>query len=106
MTARRKVRKPKPTTGQHARYRDIPFAKLNTIERRVVELLARYSNGRRSSDKICALAGCITGPSARTKLRVRNALRRLVACAWVERVGRATYRVTVIGRRRYLKVRA
>lgn len=94
-------KRPKPTTGQSAAKRDLPWESLSPDEKEVVKMLNSPGHGPRTVRSIEYLADGIEGDNPR--LQARNALRRLVACDWVDRAERAQYQVSVNGRRRLAK---
>lgn len=97
MTTRKK---PKPTTGQSAPYRSLVWGDMHPHEQRVVAHLVTAHNDSTIRD----LAKGLFPRDERPDLRVRNALRRLVAGNWVLRIERATYRITSSGRRCFQKL--
>jgi len=102
-----KDKRPKPTQGQSAPERDLPYEKLNETEREVLGLLNGKGEGARVVRDISFLAEGVDDADAETKLLVRNSLRRLVACGWVESgEKRGTYRVSEKGRKRLDRAKA
>lgn len=97
-----KDKRPKPTTGQSAAERELPYEELSTTEKELVEALDGKGKGERITRSVEWLADLVDGKNA--KLQVRNALRRPVACGWVEWVERGQYRITDKGRRRLGRV--
>ena len=93
-----KAKRPKPSTGQSADERDLPFEGLNDDEKDVVKLLNGRRGGIRQVRSVAFLAEGIDGDNP--QLQARNALRRLVSCGWAERVGRGQYKVSERGRKR------
>ena len=92
-----KDKRPKPTTGQSAKARDLPYEALSESERDIVRAL----NGRgpkRVVRSVEFLADLMDGDDP--KLQARNALRRPVACGWIENVGRGAYQISEKGRKR------
>jgi hypothetical protein len=93
-----KDKRPKPTTGQSAEERDLPYDSLNDDEREVVRML--YGRGgKHPARKIDFLSEGLEGDNP--KLQARNAMRRLVACGWAARVDRGEYKLTDRGVKRY-----
>lgn len=90
-------KRPKPTTGQSAPTRKLEWDALNQYERAVIDLL-HGGGGRRVPRNVAYLADGIDAENAR--LVARNALRRPVSCGWIERVGRAQYMISELGRQR------
>lgn len=96
--------RPKPTTGQSAPARELPWDSLNGDEREVVQALA--TDDRRQPRSVAWMAdafdaekdGTIYDPA---KLKARNALRRLVQGGWVVRKERGTYQLTEPALKRY-----
>lgn len=94
-------KRPKPTSGQSASARDLPWEALNSDEKEIVKLLNSPGHGERKVRSIEYLADGLEGDNPR--LQARNALRRIVACGWVDRADRAQYQISVNGRRRLAK---
>lgn len=92
-----KDKRPKPTSGQSADERQLPYEDLNEDEREVVRLL-NGKNGVRHVRSIEYLAEAFSGDNP--KLQVRNALRRAVSCGWVDRCARGQYQISEKGRKR------
>lgn len=91
------VMRPAPTTGQSGPPINLPLEECNEGELKVLTLL----NGEGRGDRP------VLGIQEMTKLGkfkadhwVRNALRDLVRGSWVEKVGRGTYQMTILGRKR------
>ena len=98
-------KRPKPSTGQSAEARALPWDSLSEDEKEIIKLLdgpvSRSDAPRpRVVRSIEYLAEGLEGDNAR--LRARNALRRPVSCGWVDRAGRARYQISALGRRRRL----
>jgi hypothetical protein len=95
-------KRPKPTTGQSAEAHALPWDALSGDERVIIKLLdgdhKAASPRPRTVRSIEYLAEGLEGDAAR--LRARNALRRPVACGWVDRAARARYQISELGRRR------
>ena len=98
-------KRPKPTTGQSAPEREMPWDALNGDEQEIVKLL-NGKGGARAVRTISYLAEGLDDDDAPTKLRIRNALRRVVTGGWAEAVERGTYRVTERGRKRLERAQA
>lgn len=94
-------KRPKPSTGQSAPARPLPWDSLNTTEKEVVKMLNSPGHGERVVRSVEYLADGIEGDNPR--LMARNALRRLVACDWVEKADRAMYQISKNGRARYAR---
>lgn len=92
-------KRPKPTSGQSADKRSLPWDALNGDEREVVKMLNSPGHGDRHVRSVEFLADGLEGDNPR--LQARNALRRLVSCDWVDRSGRAQYQISKNGRARY-----
>jgi hypothetical protein len=92
-----KDKRPKPTTGQSADERELPYDSLNDDELEVIRMLngSKSGGGPRVVRTIEFLAEGLD-----SKLAVRNALRRLVSCGWVDRAERGKYQVSERGRKR------
>lgn len=90
-------KRPTPTTGQSADERELPVESLNDDETEVVRMLngGKKGSGSRETRSVEWLSDGLD-----SKLAVRNALRRLVSCGWVERVDRGQYRISEKGRKR------
>lgn len=89
-----------PSSGQSGPSVDLVRARLNDKEVRVVTVLA----GDLNPVPINALAtNCFADQAVGTANSwVRNSLRRLVRGRWVEKVGKGTYRLSDVGRGRFL----
>jgi hypothetical protein len=98
-----KDKRPKPSSGQSAPEREIPWNELNEDEGVLVQMLA--AEDRRAPRSVEWLAEAFDDSGKHeynhAKLRARNAVRRLVQGGWVERVERGTYQLTESGKRRY-----
>jgi len=91
-------KRPKPSTGQSAAARELPWDSMSHDEQSVVKMLNSPGYGERKLRTIEYLADGLEGDNPR--LQSRNALRRPVSCGWVEKAERATYQISVNGRRR------
>lgn len=94
--AKKAVKKGKPTTGQSAPKREITLEMLNDNEDAVLDVL--YA--QKGAATIAQIAEALGSADNKGKLRVRNAIRRLVQGDWVERSDRATYSLSKSGRSR------
>lgn len=94
-------KRPKPSTGQSAPARDLAWDSMSADEKEVVKLLNSPGHGERKVRTIEYLADGIEGDNPR--LQARNALRRVVACGWVDKADRAQYQISTNGRRRLQK---
>lgn len=92
-------KRPKPTSGQSAPERELPWDSLSNDEREVIKMLNSPGHGPRKVRSIEYLADGIEGDNPR--LQARNGLRRPVSCGWVDRVERAQYQISEKGRKRY-----
>lgn len=92
-------KRPKPSTGQSAAARELAWDAMSADEKEIVKMLNSPGHGERKVRSIEYLADGLEGDNPR--LQARNALRRPVACGWVDRVERAQYQISVNGRRRY-----
>lgn len=92
-----KDRRPKPTTGQSAKSRELSYEDLSADEAEVVGALDGKA-GKRLVQPIAFLSDLFDGDDP--KLRTRNALRRPVSCGWVDNVGRGLYQISEKGRKR------
>ncbi len=99
-------KRPKPTSGQHAEERDLALDDMNDDEQEVIKLLNAKGEGRREARNVAYLAEGIDDDDAETKLRVRNAMRRLVSCGWVDRADRGSYMISERGRKRMQRASA
>jgi hypothetical protein len=98
-----KDKRGKPTTGQSADEQPLPYEVLNDDEREIVRMLnGRNGDGVRHVRSIEFLAEGIDGSNPR--LQVRNALRRTVACGWVDHVSRGQYQISGKGRKRLTRL--
>jgi hypothetical protein len=93
-----KEKRPKPSTGQSAKERDLPYDDLNGDEQSLVKLLDGKSGGPRIVRTVEFMSEAMDGDNP--KLQTRNALRRLVSCGWVDNVGRGQYQISEKGRKR------
>jgi hypothetical protein len=93
-----KDKRPKPKTGQSAPERELPWDSLSEGEQEIVRALNGKGEGPRHPRSIEFLADLFSGASA--KLQVRNSLRRIVACGWVDHADRGTYQISERGRKR------
>lgn len=96
-----KDKRPKPSTGQSADERALPYEVLNDDEREIVRML-NGKNGARHVRSIEFLSEGLSGDNPR--LQARNALRRTVACGWVDRVSRGQYQISEKGRKRLTRL--
>jgi hypothetical protein len=101
--------RPKPSTGQSAESRPLAWGDLSDDERAVIMLLDGTPDNSglarpRMTRSIEYLADGLEGDGAR--LRARNALRRPVSCGWVERVQRARYQISELGRSLFIAARS
>jgi len=96
-----KAKRGKPTTGQSADERALPYESLNDDEREIVRML-NGRNGVRHARSVEFLAEGIEGDNPR--LKVRNALRRIVSCGWVDHIARGQYQISEKGRKRLTRV--
>jgi len=92
-----KDKRPKPSSGQSAPERALPYEALSDAERLIVKTLNNRGQ-KRTERSVEYLAELMDGDDA--KLQVRNALRRPVACGWVENIARGMYRISEKGRKR------
>lgn len=96
-----KDKRPKPSSGQSAPERELPYESLSDDEKEVIKLLDGPGHGHRQVRSIEWLADGFDGDNP--KLRVRNALRRPVSCGWVDWVARGQYQISEKGRKRYAR---
>lgn len=102
-----KDKRPDPTTGQSAPERELAYDAFNEDEEDMIKLLdGKKSEGPRETRSVAYLAESVDDDDDRAKLRVRNAMRRLVQGGWVERVDRGKYRISEKGRKRMQRARA
>ena len=112
MSEKTKVKKQKrerPSTGQSAEPRELPFDSLNPLERRLVSFLDGDGAGPRSEHTIkdlVAKAGLHNKTGSDETSWVRNSLRRTVSCGWVEKTSPGHYRISEAGRRRIRRISA
>jgi hypothetical protein len=96
--------RPKPSTGQSGPERELPYEELNQDEKLVVVTLDDDGEGLRQAMPVADLASTILSKEnekeARAKLRIRNAMRRLVTGGWVENTDRGRYKISEKGRKR------
>jgi hypothetical protein len=88
-----KDKRPKPSTGQSAEPRDLPYEALNQSEREIIRML-------KSKDGYPVRTIEYLAEAFDSKLEVRNALRRPVSCGWIDNVGRGQYKLSDKGRKR------
>lgn len=98
-----KDKRPKPTTGQSAPKKELPWDSLSSDEKAIIKMLNSPGHGERKVRTIEYLADGLEGDNPR--LQARNALRRPVACDWVDKVERAQYQISKNGRARYERAR-
>jgi hypothetical protein len=91
-------KRPKPCTGQSAASRELPWDSMSSDEQSIIKMLHSPGHGERKLRSIEYLADGLEGDNPR--LQTRNALRRPVSCGWVDHAERATYQISVNGRRR------
>src|SRR5512146_731936 len=98
-----RAKRPRPTTGQSAPARQLAWEDLRTDEPFVVRSMALLQRplegagaGAVGVAQLAARLRALVDPEewpTRAKLRVRNAIRRLVQGGWLERVAAGTYRL-------------
>jgi len=93
-----KAKRPKPSTGQSAPERDLPWENLSEGEQAIVKALNGKGEGPRNPRSVEYLSEFFEGRNP--KLQVRNALRRIVSCGWVDNIDRGMYQITERGRKR------
>lgn len=96
-----KEKRGKPSTGQSADEQALPYEMLNDDEREIVRML-NGRNGVRHVRSIAFLSEGIDGDNP--QLQVRNALRRTVACGWIDHVSRGQYQISEKGRKRLARL--
>lgn len=96
-----KDKRPKPSSGQSAEERELPFTALSDAEKDVIKMLDGNGHGHRVVRSIEFLADGFGGDNP--KLQVRNALRRLVSCGWVDWASRGQYQINEKGRKRHAR---
>jgi len=95
-----KPEKQPPKSGQSGGPLDLPLAKINAKEKKIVDMLNEAGRGATASLAELA-ANCFSDtPGKQANSWVRNSLRRLVRGGWAEKADRGSYRITDEGIKR------
>ena len=92
----------KPTSGQSGDPIDLPYDELNKREAKVVDYLNGDGKGTREAKTVEEIAKALWSREgqARSKLFVRNSMRRLFCGGWVEKPDKGIYKITEKARKR------